>query len=181
MNQRKIIESIHSIFPVAEGSLDNVLGVVLAKDLLVATLEGRPVDLGENLREPLYVPDNMPALKAWSCSEGEPSNGLVIDEHGGVRGLVTLNDILEVIVGEVNVRGEEEPEIVEERMAPGFWMVLPVDEFAELFDLDDHPDRNCSIPDIGRFVMTHLGRILPLELRMGRTAHRVVDMDGFRG
>jgi putative hemolysin len=186
VNQRKIIESVHSIFPVAEGSLDNVLGVVLAKDLLVSSLEGRPVILKDLLREPLYVPENMAALKALELLRAARlPMALVIDEYGGLQGMVTLNDILQAIVGEVSAPGEgEEPGIIQRE--DGSWLLdgmLPVDEFAELFDLDELPEiETAQYQTLGGFVMSHLGRIPTpgdhfewADLRI-----EVMDMDGFR-
>jgi putative hemolysin len=100
-NYRKIVESVHSRFPVARSSLDNVLGIVQTKDLLVARLTGESLDLERLMIEPIIVPERMPVLEVLEMFRESPLKlALVIDEYGGLQGLVTINDILGAIVGE---------------------------------------------------------------------------------
>jgi putative hemolysin len=101
-NQKKLASSLYSRFPVGQGSLDNVLGIVQTKDLLTKSLAGSKVDLKENLRPPLFVPEGLPALRLLEMFKKSRTHiALVVDEYGGVEGLVTLNDILEDLVGDV--------------------------------------------------------------------------------
>src|SRR5207244_5032497 len=100
-NQRKLASSLYSRFPVGQGSLDNVIGIVQAKDLLTRCLAGSKIDLKENLRPPLFVPEGLPALKLLEMFKKSRTHlALVVDEYGGVEGLVTVNDILEDLVGD---------------------------------------------------------------------------------
>src|SRR5690606_37147440 len=109
-NRRIIMEAEHSRFPVCDGSLDRVLGVVRAKDLLSDCIGGRPLDLQGAMIEPLYFPETMRTLRALEPSKQSGSHlAFVVDEYGGIDGLVTLIDILEAIVGGIPT----EEEIVE--------------------------------------------------------------------
>jgi putative hemolysin len=181
-----IIDSGRSRFPVAQGSLDNVMGVVQAKDMLVAFLKGGTVDVRENMREPLFVPENMPALKLLELiGDTRLPMALVIDEFGGLQGLVTVNDILEAIVGDVSVRGEmDEPEIVQRE--DGSWLfdgMLAIDEISEVLKVEDFPGlKEGHYQTLAGFIITHLGRIPAAadHFEWGNMRFEVVDMDGLR-
>jgi CBS domain containing-hemolysin-like protein len=140
--RRKITDSVHSHFPVCRGSLDNVLGVVEAKELLTRSLAGRPIDLKASLQHPLFVPESISALKLLELlKESRAHIALVVDEYGGLQGLVTLNDILEAIVGELPLAGEvAQPQSVQRE--DGSWLLdgtLPVEEFKRIFHLGRLP------------------------------------------
>jgi putative hemolysin len=95
-------------FVVAEGRVDNVVGVVAAKDLLDQMLEGAPFDLGRVLRQPLVMPDNLAALDALEKLRSDPLGlAFVMDEYGVFEGVVTASDLLEAIVGELGPAPEE--------------------------------------------------------------------------
>jgi putative hemolysin len=181
-----ITDSAHSRFLVAEGSLDNALGVVHAKDLLAHILGEQVVDLEATLQQPLYVPESMRALKVLELFKQSGTHiALVIDEYGGIQGLVTPSDILEAIVGDLPEAGEQVEPLALQR-EDGSWLLdgmLPVDEFKDLFDLGDLPGEDQGIyQTLAGFVIMQLGRIpaatdyfiwegLKIE---------VVDMDGNR-
>ena len=184
--RRTITESAHSRFLVADGSLDNVLGVVHAKDLLAHVLGEQVVNLEATLQQPLYVPESMRALKVLELFKQSGTHiALVIDEYGGIQGLVTPNDILEAIVGDLPEAGEQVEPLAVQR-EDGSWLLdgmLPVDEFKDLFDLGELPGEDQGIyQTLAGFVVMQLGRIpaaadyfvwegLKIE---------VVDMDGNR-
>jgi putative hemolysin len=185
-NHRKIIESTHSQFPVARGSLDNVLGIVHTKDLLVQQLKGQPLNLECLMIEPIVVPESAPALVVLERFEDSPLKmALVIDEFGGLQGLVTINDILGAIVGETVISNQpSEDSIV--RREDGSWLMdgmLSIDEFKDFLDLDELPDEKIAdYQTLGGFIMSSLGRIPePADhFEWGEYTFEVVDMDGFR-
>ena len=111
---RIIRESGHSRFVVGKGSLDEVLGVVHVRGLLDACLAGRPLDLQAALRPMLVVPDSMPVSRALEAlRQARVSMALVVDEYGEVEGVVTVEDVLEAVVGDMPERRlGEEPAIV---------------------------------------------------------------------
>jgi putative hemolysin len=185
-NQRKIFGSAHSRFPVAQGSLDHVVGVVLAKDLLSSCITGKTLDLQEVLLSPMFVPESMPALHVLEqFRESRIHTALVIDEFGGFQGLVTLFDILESIVGEIPDAGDiSELEVTQRE--DGTWLVdgmLPVDELKEIFHLSALPgEERGYYQTVGGFVMMSLGRIPVASDHFVWSGLRfeVVDMDGLR-
>ncbi len=185
-NHRKLIGSAHSRFPVAQGSLDYVVGVVLAKDLLSSCITGKTLDLREVLLSPMFVPESMPALHVLEqFRESRIHTALVIDEYGGFQGLVTLFDILESIVGEIPDAGDLADLEVTQR-EDGTWLVdgmLPVDELKEIFHLSALPgEERGYYQTVGGFMMTFLGRIPVASDHFVWSGLRfeVVDMDGLR-
>jgi putative hemolysin len=185
VNQRKIVDTVFSRFPVAQGSLDNILGMVQVKALLATSLAGQPFDVKAGLCQPLFVPENMPALKAFDLIRQSPTHtALVIDEFGGLQGLVTLTDIVQAIVGDLSGQGVVDTGIVQRE--DGSWLVdgmLPIDEFKDFFDLDDLPEEErADYQTLGGFAMTCLGRIPVVGDHFEWNGFRfeVVDMDGFR-
>ena len=185
-NRQKMMDSCHSRFPVCQGGLDNVLGVMHVTDLLARTLSGQPLDLTISLRQPVFVPESTRGLKILELFKQTGIHvALVVDEYGVIQGLVTLNDVLVEIVGDVPSAGElEEPQAVQRE--DGSWLLdgmLPVDEFVELFDIDElRGDHQGSYQTLGGFVMTHLGRIPAAADHFEWEGMRfeVMDMDGNR-
>lgn len=184
--RKKIAASAHSRFPVARDHLDNVLGLVYAKDLLAQTLDCQEFNLERSLRPALFVPENASALSLLErFRETQSHAALVIDEYGGFNGLVTINDVLDAIVGDLPVPEEAaEPQIV--RREDGSWLIdglLPVDELAELLDLAGLPGSEQGLyRTVGGLVLTSLGKIPSMGdwFVQGRWRFEVVDMDGLR-
>jgi putative hemolysin len=181
-----ITTSVHSRFLVADGSLDNILGIVHAKDLLVHCLGAQAVDLTATLHQPLYVPESMRAPRVLELFKQSGTHiALVIDEYGGIQGLVTPSDILEAIVGDLPVAGEQfEPLAVQRE--DGSWLLdgmLSVDEFKELFDLGHLPGEDQGVyQTLAGFIIMQLGRIPATSDYFEWEGLRieVVDMDGNR-
>jgi putative hemolysin len=184
--QQTITQSIHSRFLVAQGSLDDVLGVVHAKELLLHFLRGEPLDLTATLRQPLYVPESMRALEVLELFKQSATHiALIIDEYGGVQGLVTPSDILEAIVGDLPEPGEQVDPLAVQR-EDGSWLLdgmLPIDDFKELFHINRLPDEDQGVyQTLAGFVIMQLGRIPVVSdhFEWGGLRLEVVDMDGNR-
>jgi putative hemolysin len=181
-----VLESHYSIFPVAQGNLDNVTGILVARELLACQLTNEPLELKTILKPPLFVPESTPALKALELLRTSRNHiALVIDEYGGFQGIVTLYDILEAIVGDVPSAGEPvEPQAVQRE--DGSWLfdgTLQIDEFKEILELDDLPDEDrAGYQTLGGFVMTQMGNIPTAGQHFEWEGWRfeVVDMDGRR-
>jgi putative hemolysin len=185
-NKQKIINSRHSRLPVARESLDDVIGIVQAKDLLSRILTGQPLDFEAAMSPPQFVPESMMALNVLEVfRESGVHIALVIDEYGGVQGLVSIYDILEAIVGDIPTMGEEaEPEAIQRE--DGSWLLdggIPIEEFKEIFDISHLPDEERGYyQTLGGFIMTNLGRIpVPSDhFEWDGMRFEVMDMDGFR-
>nr|WP_228055160.1 hemolysin family protein [Gloeocapsopsis crepidinum] len=184
-NRHRIINGGHSRFPVCQGGLDNVLGIVPVSDLLARCLSNQPLDLTVSLRQPVFVPESTRGLKILEMFKQTGTHiALVVDEYGVIQGLVTLNDILVEIVGDVPDDEQEEPQAVQRE--DGSWLLdgmLSIDEFFELFAIKEvSTEHRGSYQTLGGFVITHLGRIPTASDYFEWQGLRieVVDMDGNR-
>ncbi len=185
VHRRTIAGSVFSRFPVARGDLDHVLGFVRAKDLVADALSGRAVALGDHLRQPPVVPESMSALRLLDRFRDVGEHlALVVDEYGGTAGLVTLQDVLEALVGGMPSAGEPVDAVV--RRADGSWLLggsLPADRLADVLDAEPPPrDEARDYQTLGGFVTARLGRI-PVAgdgFAWGSWRFEVVDMDGHR-
>jgi putative hemolysin len=184
--QQQIMESTYSRLPVARGSLDDILGEIRARDVLIALRCGEQVDLTDHLRDPLYVPEIMPVLKVLeSLKIAGTEMALVLNEYGSIEGLITLRDILEAIVGDIPSADEDrEPEAV--LREDGSWLIdglLPTDELKELIDVEDLPgEANGLFQTMAGFMIARLGRFPHASDHFSCRGWRfeVVDMDGHR-
>ena len=99
---QQIMASSHSRFPVAQSTLDNVVGILNAKDVLEKYVTNTPYDLLTLISKPLFVPQNTPAMRMLEMvRQAGVHEAMVIDEYGGLQGMATLFDVLESIVGEI--------------------------------------------------------------------------------
>lgn len=185
-NRELIMESPHSRFPVCRGTIDECLGVVRLRSLLTTYLNSQDPnpDLESLLQSPLYVADSTRALKVLEMFKASGTHiALVLDEYGGVEGLVTLNDLVEAIVGDLPaLEDEEEPMVVQRE--DGSWLLdglLPVDELKRLIVREDLPEEE-GYHTLAGFIINHLGRIPTAgdSLEWEGISFEVVDMDGRR-
>ncbi|HWQ45216.1 MAG TPA: hemolysin family protein [Longilinea sp.] len=183
---RQALQSTHSRLPVARENLDNVQGILVVKDLLSCRLMEKPIDIVSMLKPPIYVPDSMTAPKVLELFKGASSHvAIVIDEYGGLLGMVTLHDVFSSIVGDIPESGQEENIGIVQR-DDGSWLLdglLPIDELKELIELDDLPDETrVGYQTVGGLVMSQLGTIPTAGQHFEWYGFRfeVVDMDGRR-
>lgn len=178
--RQKISECNFSRFPVRQGSLDVILGIVKARDLLMRSLNDEPIVLKDLLKPAFFVPETMFASKALEVLKEKGTDMLlVIDEFGALQGLLTINDILEEIVGAMEI---EEPQATQRQ--DGSWLLdgmLEVDEFKEIFDLPMLPHEN-EYETLSGFVMMSLGQMpQPADrFEWHGLKFEVMDMDGRR-
>lgn len=185
-HRRIIARSTHSRFPVCQGRLTHLHGIVHVKDLLARSLAGRPLDLKSALQQPLFVSEttHVPQLLE-RFKESGTDVAMVIDEYGTIEGMVTLTDILEALVGELPSLDErEEPKVVQRE--DGSWLVdglLPVDELKELFRIKTLPaEKEGHFQTLGGFAMTYLKRVPAVgdHFHCCDLRFEIVDMDGHR-
>jgi putative hemolysin len=184
--QRKIASGSYSLFPVCKRRLDNVLGIVQAKDLLSCSIKDLKVDLKTSLLPPQFIPESMHALRILERFKQTGIHlAIVLDEYGSVRGVVTLTDILEAIVGDIpHIQELAEPQIVQREN--GSWLVdgmLSVDEFKDAIEIDELPGEKSGVfQTMGGFIMMRLERIPITGDHFDWDGYRfeVVDMDEHR-
>jgi putative hemolysin len=182
----KISESGHSRFPVGVGSLDQVKGVVQAKDLLGNCLAGKSLQLETLLQQPFFVPRSVSALHVLdSFKQSGKHIALVVDEYGGIEGLLTHHDILEAIAGEIPF-SEKHAEPMAVQRPDGSWLLdgmLPVENFKEIFHVDSLPgEKKDAYQTLGGFLFTHMGRVPMVadSFEWHNLRFEIVDMDGKR-
>lgn len=171
---------------VCQEGLDNVLGFVQVTDLLSQTLSNQPLDLTSSLRRPLFVPENTSVLKILEMFKQTGIHiGIVVDEYGVIQGLVTLNDILLELVGDIpTIDNQDEPQVIQRE--DGSWLLdgmLGVEDFFQLFELERFAGQSQgNYHTVGGFVITHLSRIPSVAEHFEWKGLRieVVDMDGNR-
>lgn len=177
---KKLAEGPYSRFPVCQGSLDNVLGIVKAREMLTRSLGGEEIHLKECLSPALFIPETTFASRALEIfKETNKELILVIDEFGGITGLLTINDVLEEIVGDIETG---EPQVTQRQ--DGSWLLdgkLDIDEFKEIFHLGALPNED-DYETLGGFVMASLGRIPHTadQFEWEGLRFEVVDMDARR-
>ena len=185
-NRQTILTSTHSRFPVCQDSIDNCMGFVRLRNLLDLYLTGNHTDLRALLQAPLYVAEGTRALRVLELfKETATHMALVIDEYGGLEGLVTLNDLVEAIVGDLPMQDDQEEPLVVQR-EDGSWLIdgsLSTDELKILLQRNVLPEEDTgAYHTLAGFVITHLSRI-PTSgdaFEWDGWRFEVVDMDGNR-
>jgi CBS domain containing-hemolysin-like protein len=161
------IRTGHSRIPVHDEHLDNIVGVVFAKDLmrLAYSSNGEKPKISDVMREAFYVPESKTIIDVFKDLKRTKNHmAIVIDEHGGTAGIVTMEDILEEIVGEIQDEFDvEEAKILE--IDNNIYDVagsVNIDEFSEFFDLDESiiEDTDNDADTVGG-LLTHLLGDLP--------------------
>ncbi|MBW4466399.1 MAG: hemolysin family protein [Pegethrix bostrychoides GSE-TBD4-15B] len=186
VNCRKMSQSRHSRFPVCQETLDNALGVVYVSDVLARSLADEPLDLPTLIRQPLFIPETTLALKVLELFKQSGTHvAMVVDEYGVIQGVVTLNDVMEVIIGDVPFADHPQESSAVQR-EDGSWLLdgmLMIDEIKELLNLDKLPgEARGNYQTLGGMIITQLGHIPKSSdhFEWNRFRFEVVDMDGNR-
>nr|WP_299416231.1 hemolysin family protein [uncultured Emticicia sp.] len=136
-NIEKIIETKHSVYPICKDGIDNITGLLYIKDLLGKDLGTELQHLAHLGKEPLFIPENNQAYQALEKFREERIHmGIILDEYGSVMGIITLNDILDALVGDISMDDEFEYDIFERE--DGSFLVdasLPFDDFLNQFEI----------------------------------------------
>jgi putative hemolysin len=179
-NLQTLIHSHHSRFPAAHGTIDKVTGVVRSKDLLNYLLLGEQPQFDKCVQEVLFIPESATASHALELFQQSKKHvALVISEYGGVEGILTLNNLIEQIIGQAEPPGKTQ-------RADGSWLLdglLPINDFKPLFDIKDMPnEEQGNYQTLGGFVMAQLGRIPDAadSFEWRGLRFEVMDMDGKR-
>jgi magnesium and cobalt exporter, CNNM family len=183
-NFEKIIESGFTRIPVIEGDVDHVIGILNIKDLFLHIItSGNEIDVRTIMTPPYFVPENKKLDKLLHQFKKRKHHlAIVVDEHGGVSGLITLEDALEEIVGEISDETDkEEPHIVKHKVKD--WIVLgksDIDEVNEIIGMEIPESKDYDT--FSGYVLNTIGRI-PVEkeqISLGKFIVIVEEMDGNR-
>jgi putative hemolysin len=181
-----ITEHPFSRFPVIQESMDNVIGIVQSRDLLLQRIGGKQYNIQAAMQQPLFIPESTSALDVLQDFRMTGIElAVIVDEYGGVLGLVSMNDIIEAIVGDVATpEGEQEPEAIQRE--DGSWLFdgkIHFDELKEYLNINELPDEDeGDYETLSGLIMSQLGRI-PMSgdyFDWAQFRFEVVDMDGRR-
>lgn len=178
----KILNELHSVYPVCSENLDEVIGVVLLKDLF-ANIEKGDFDLQKIMIDPVYFIEHTSAYKALeNFKKSKVHYALVTDEYGIFQGIITLNDILEALVGDAADFYDEEFQLVVRE--DGSWLVdghYSLHDFMTYFDLDDMLN-DYEVTTVSGLMITELGSIPKQgdKLIWNKLEFEVMDMDGVK-
>ncbi len=156
----RVIETAHSRFPVVDGEKDNVLGILLAKDLLRLQI-GEALNMRDTLRPAIFIPESKRLnvlLKEFRASRNHMA--IVVDEYGGVAGLVTIEDVLEQIVGDIEDEydfDETEDNIIRDKT--GRYRVKAATQIADFNAAMDTDFSDEDYDTIGGLVLNKFGRL----------------------
>ncbi|WP_096702200.1 hemolysin family protein [Magnetospirillum sp. 15-1] len=183
--RKTLRDCLHSRLPVCRGGVDETLGVVQAKDLLDAALDGRPLDVAAAVKPLAVVHDNAPALHVLDVlKQSDIHMALVVDEYGSVEGIVTAADILGSILGSLSEHGEEYQGTITER-EDGSWLLdgdVAVDLAAERLGCRVMKEGGGDYDTAAGFILSEVRAIPSAGDHFVKDGWRfeVVDMDGRR-
>lgn len=178
----KVLNDLHSFYPVCHENLDEIIGIVSLKELFLNFEKGF-FDLKTMIKEPVYFIEHTSAYKALEVfKKSRVHYALVVDEHGVFQGIITLNDILEALVGNASDFYEEEFQLVARE--DGSWLVdghYSLHDFLTYFDMDEHIG-DYEVTTVSGFMITELGDIPKQgqKLIWNKLEFEVIDMDGVK-
>ncbi|MBC8046844.1 MAG: HlyC/CorC family transporter [Fimbriimonadaceae bacterium] len=183
---RDDIESeIHSIYPVCDGDLDKTLGLVSIKDLFIANTRNNFHAIKDFVKPILFLPENNTAYSVLEkFKESKVHYALVIDEYGAVQGLVTINDILEALVGEFDELNIPEAGIIERQ--DGTFLVdagIPFYDFLKYFEIEEFDDLEGQTFNTLAGMLIHELKHIPAEgekIKWKSYEFEIMDMDSSR-
>nr|WP_255702270.1 hemolysin family protein [Flavobacterium sp. WG47] len=181
--KEKMLEELHSFYPVCkENNMDDVEGVVLLKDLFASFEKGK-FNLKSITKTPVYLIEHTSAYKALeNFKKSKVHYAFVTDEYGVFQGIITLNDILEALVGDAADFDEDEYQLIARE--DGTWLVdglYSLHDFLTYFDMDDLTN-DYEVTTVSGLIMTEMGKI-PTQgekLVWNRLELEVIDMDGVK-
>ncbi|WP_026710339.1 hemolysin family protein [Flavobacterium filum] len=180
--KNKVLNDLHSFYPVCQENLDEIIGIVSLKELFINFDKGL-FDLKTMLKDPVYFIEHTSAYKALEVfKKSKVHYALVVDEHGVFQGIITLNDILEALVGNASDFYDEEIQLVARE--DGSWLVdghYSLHDFLTYFDMDEHIN-DYEVTTVSGFIITELGDIPKTgqKLIWNKLEFEVIDMDGVK-
>lgn len=180
----EILKSMHSRIPVYEGEIDNIIGILSMKDFMIKAKETSftEVDIRSIMREPFFVPENQKTDVLFKeMQKNKTKVAILIDEYGGVSGMVTMEDLVEEIVGDIQDEHEdEEPEL----SCLEAHKVYRVMGSIQIFDLNEelHLHIESACDTLSGYLIEQLGYIphpenLPLTVETEEADYEVMEMD----
>ena len=178
----KVLDELHSVYPVCNENMDDVVGVVLLKDLFTSFEKGS-FNLQSITKDPAYFIEHTSVYKALeNFKKSKVHYAFVTDEYGVFQGIITLNDILEALVGDASDFDEDEYQLIARE--DGTWLVdglYSLHDFLTYFDMDELTN-DYEVTTVSGLIMTELGNIPKTgeKLIWNKFVLEVIDMDGVK-
>ncbi|WP_255700852.1 hemolysin family protein [Flavobacterium anseongense] len=178
----KVLDELHSVYPVCKENMDDVEGVVLLKDLFASFEKGK-FNLKSITKSPVYLIEHTSAYKALeNFKKSKVHYAFVTDEYGVFQGIITLNDILEALVGDASDFDEDEYQLIARE--DGTWLVdglYSLHDFLTYFDMDELTN-DYEVTTVSGLIMTEMGKIPTTgeKLIWNKLELEIIDMDGVK-
>ncbi len=181
--RQKVKKEIHSVYPVCNGQMDNLVGVLSVKDLFPVEISNETFNLKDHLRKPIILIENTPAFKVLErFKEHKFHYAVVVDEYGSIQGMVSMDDVVDALLGEVSEYNHEEYQII--KRDDNTWLAdgqLPFFVFLNYFDLNELKG-NTGFNTLGGLLINSLEHIPTVgeKVKWGEFEFEILDMDGRR-
>lgn len=179
--QKKVQNNAHSIYPLCDGNIDNIKGIIQLKNVILAE---KDTPVASYLRPAVFVPENnSPYQVMEKFKQTKIHSAFIVDEYGTMQGMITLNDILEALVGDIPEHGDDDYEITQRK--DGSYLVdaqLPFYNFLAKLNRESWMEGDQEYDTMGGFIIHHLQRIpAPTDTFIWRGfTFEIIDMDGAR-
>ncbi len=163
VNIQMIKDSSDDVFLVGRDNLDNLVGIIYAKDILTAAIDDNLDDLTKFIKKPIFIPRSMETFRVLEkFRQNNVNEAVVADEYGGVVGFITLKDIIEEIIGDISYQEENDPAQIIQRDENSWYVdgLYDIDDFKERFDIDELPgEEKAHYQTVGGFLLSYFGYI----------------------
>lgn len=177
-----LLENQYSRYPVYEGNFDNIIGILHVKDLYPYNMKSEKISIENVLKKPLLVPETMTTdVLLQNFKDNKTEIAVVMDEFGGMSGIISLEDVLEEILGDVQDEFDDEEQDMK-KISENKYIVnglLRIDEFFKCFHIEQEED---EVETVGGFVQKSLGRLAKIndEICINTWKIKVIEMKGRR-
>ncbi|PJG58038.1 hemolysin family protein [Aeromonas cavernicola] len=185
VNLQRLVEHRHSFFPVCNGNLSNLVGIINVSKVLHAYIKGDDIDLAALTQDGSLLPETLNGLELLNHFRAHSEHMvLVVDEYGELQGLVTQQDLLETLAGDFQQAGEENNWVFQR--ADGSWLLdglIPLPELKDCLGLTALPEEEKHhYHTLGGLIMLLLGRVPQTgdRVSLAQWQLEIVDMDGLR-
>ncbi|HZG25224.1 MAG TPA: hemolysin family protein, partial [Chitinophagaceae bacterium] len=184
MVKEKMAAEIHSVYPVANGNLDELLGIISVRELFPQHLSNETFSLKDFVKKSVIVHDQMPVYNLLEqFKNNRQHNALIVDEYGTIQGMIAMDDIIDALIGDSTVYDHDDYQIVERD--ENSWLAdgqYPFFEFSNFFALQETEGEQGNYNTLAGLILFHLHHIpTPGEkLQWGDFEFEIVDMDGRR-
>jgi len=181
--REKVKKEVHSVYPICNGQMDNLVGMLSVKDLFPIEISNETFHLKDHLRKPIVSIENTPAFKVLEkFKENKFHYAVIVDQYGAIQGMVSMDDVVDALLGEVSEYNHEEYQII--KRDDSSWLAdgqLPFFVFLNYFDLNELKG-NTSFNTLGGLIintLTHIP-IVGEKVIWGDFELEIIDMDGRR-